>query len=212
MTDDSRKADIDDLDDTSARSALSRTEHHIVRLTFWQTILSVAGILVAVLALWAALTESAAVRQQTAAAVWPFVQLTIDNFDTGDMAGFSVAFTNAGVGPAKVKDVRLTIGDKPVPNWRALISILGADEDAALRRNFISDRVLRPDETVELFATTDMELARRLITAIEDPDNYVAFCYCSIFDECWLADSRKDLQAPEPVAMCPDFGDATYRN
>ena len=140
MTDDARNTDSDDANDTPVELALTRTEHHIVRLTFWQTILSVAGILIALLALYAALTESAAVRQQTAAAVWPFVQLTIDNFDTGDMAGFSVAFTNAGVGPAKVRGVRLTIGDKPVPNWRALISILGADEDAALRRNFISDR------------------------------------------------------------------------
>ena len=86
-----------------------RAENHIIRLTFWQTILSIVGVVIAVLALYAALTESAAVRQQTAAAVWPFVQLNIANYDTGDTAGFSLGFTNVGVGPAKMQDVRLSI-------------------------------------------------------------------------------------------------------
>ena len=191
---------------------MSRAENHIVRLTFWQTILSVVGILVALLALYAALNESAAVRQQTAAAVWPFVQLTIADFDTGEAAGFSIGFTNAGVGPAKVGDVMVSIDGKPAPDWRALVGLVGGDAGAMVSRNFISDRVLRPDETVEIIATMDVPLARRLITAIREPGNYIAFCYCSIFDDCWLADSRKNLQAPEPVEMCPDYGDVAYRN
>ena len=212
MTDEPRETDEHDAAEAPGVLALSRAENHIVRLTFWQTILSVVGILVALLALYAALNESAAVRQQTAAAVWPFVQLAIDDFDTGAEAGFSIGFTNAGVGPAKVGDVLVSIGGKPAPDWRTFIGFVGGDADAMVSRNWISDRVLRPDETVELIATMDVPLARRLITAIREPGNYIVFCYCSIFDDCWLADSRKNLQAPEPVEMCPDYGDATYRN
>jgi len=212
MTDESRKTDEQDIEETPGVLALSRAENHIVRLTFWQTILSVVGILVALLALYAALNESAAVRQQTAAAVWPFVQLTINDFDTGEAAGFSMGFTNAGVGPARVGDVMVSIDGRPAPNWRAFVGLVDGDADAMVRRTFISDRVLRPDETVEMIATMDVPLARRLITAIREPGNYITFCYCSIFDDCWLADSRKDLQAPEPVEMCPDYGDAAYRN
>lgn len=63
--------------DSAGTASLLRAEQHIIRLTFWQTILSVVGIVVAVIALYAALTESAAVRQHTAAAVWPFVQLMV---------------------------------------------------------------------------------------------------------------------------------------
>ncbi|MEE4162788.1 MAG: hypothetical protein V2I25_09785 [Woeseiaceae bacterium] len=212
MTDEPRETDEHDAGEVPGALALSRAENHIVRLTFWQTILSVVGILVALLALYAALNESAAVRQQTAAAVWPFVQLTIDDFDTGDAAGFSIGFTNAGVGPAKVGDVLVSIDGKPAPDWRTFIGLVGGDADAMVSRNWISDRVLRPDETVELIATMDVPLARRLVTAIREPGNHIVFCYCSIFDDCWLADSRKDLQAPEPVEMCPDYGDAAYRN
>ena len=55
------------------RPQLTNSERVFVRLTFWQTVLSLAGVFIGTVALYAALTESAAVRQQTAAAVWPFV-------------------------------------------------------------------------------------------------------------------------------------------
>jgi hypothetical protein len=209
MTDD--KTAASDVDSASAQSLL-RAEHHIIRLTFWQTILSVVGIVVAVLALYAALTESAAVRQQTAAAVWPFVQLMVENHDTGDAAGFSLAFTNAGVGPARMQDVRLSIDGNVARNWSDLVASVDGDTEAAIYRSFISDRVLRPDETAVIFSTNDADLARKLVGAVSEPRGVLIFCYCSIFDECWLADSRKDLQAPELVEACPDFGSETYLN
>jgi hypothetical protein len=198
--------------DPDAGSALSRTEAHIVRLTFWQTILSVVGVLIAVLALYAALTESAAVRQQTAAAVWPFVQPTVENYDTGEAAGFSLAFTNAGVGPAKVKGVRLVVDGKPMRDWSEVVAGVGGDPGAAVNRNFISDRVLRPDETVVVFSTQDPGLVRKLVPAIGKMSSALTFCYCSIFDACWIADQVSVQQEPEPVDACPDFGDDTYRN
>lgn len=209
MTDD--KTTTNDVDSASSQSLL-RAEHHIIRLTFWQTILSVVGVVIAVLALYAALTESAAVRQQTAAAVWPFVQLMIEDYDTGDTAGFSLALTNAGVGPARMQDVRVSIDGNVTRNWSELVASVDGDTGAAINRNFISDRVLRPDETVVIFSTTDAELARQLVGAVSKPRGALTFCYCSIFDECWLADSRKDLQAPELVEACPDFGSETYHN
>lgn len=200
--------------DTQSAQAesLIRTERHIVRLTFWQTILSVVGVVIAVLALYAALTESAAVRQQTAAAVWPFVQLMVEDYDTGDTAGFSFAFTNVGVGPAKMRGVRVIIDGNVVRNWSELVASVDGDTGAGVNRNFISDRVLRPEETVDVFSTEDAELARKLFGSIRRPGSVLSFCYCSIFDDCWLADSREDLQAPKLVEACPDFGDETYLN
>ena len=203
----------DTTGDESARTdAMLRAEHHIIRLTFWQTVLSVVGVVIAVLALYAALTESAAVRQQTEAAVWPFVQLIIEDYDTGDVAGFSFAFSNAGVGPARMQDVRVSINGKATRNWSELVASVDGDTGASVNRNFISDRVLRPDESIVVFSTTDADLARKLAVAVSNPTSALTFCYCSIFDQCWLADSRKDLQAPELVETCPDFGDETYLN
>jgi len=209
MTDDKQASN--DVE-SAATLSLLRAEHHIIRLTFWQTILSVVGVVIAVLALYAALTESAAVRQQTAAAVWPFVQLLVENHDTGDSAGFSIAFTNAGVGPARMQDVRVIIDGNVTRNWSEVVASVDGDTGAAINRNFISDRVLRPDETVVIFSTEDADLARKLVGVVNTPRAALTFCYCSIFDECWLADSRKDLQSPEIVEACPDFGTETYFN
>lgn len=191
---------------------LSGAERVFVRLTFWQTVLSVVGVFIALVALYAALNESAAVRQQTAAAVWPFVQFSIEDYDTQDSAGFSMSFKNTGVGPARMQDVRLTIDGEAIRDWHHAASRVGGDLTSPVSRNFISDRVLSPDETVDIISTTEPSLARKLQVVIANPENYITYCYCSIFEQCWLADSRRDIQNPEPVEDCPDFGDATFRN
>ena len=191
---------------------LSAADRIFVRMSLWQTVLSVAGVFIAVVALYAALKESAAVRQQTAAAVWPFVQLLIEDFDSQDSAGFTMSFMNVGVGPARLHAVRLELEGRPVRDWAQAVTALGGDTTSAVSRNFIDGRVLRPDEKVVMISTMEPDLARRFQAAIADPDNFIVYCYCSIFGECWLADSRKDLQNPAPVEICPDFGDEAFGN
>lgn len=195
-----------------SESALAKTERRFLRLTFWQTVLSVAGVFVAVVALYAALTESAAVRQQTAAAVWPFVQFSTADSDSGGSAEFAISFTNVGVGPAKMRAMRLLIDGKPARDWSSAIAGVGGQVTEGASRDFIRGRVLSPGESVVAFRTTDSDLARRLQATVVNPDSSIAFCYCSIFDECWLADSQRDLQHPEAVEECPDFGASAFSN
>ena len=198
--------------ETRLETSLAQTERVFLRLTLWQTVLSVVGVFIAVIALYAALTESAAVRQQTAAAVWPFVQFSIEESDTGETADFTISFTNTGVGPARMRSMQLVINGEAVGNWTEAVAKLDGQVTDRVSRNFVSSRVLSPQEAVAAFSTTDPALARKLLATVARPDTYVAFCYCSIFDECWLADSRADLQAPEIVQACPDFGDAAFQN
>ena len=198
--------------DAQPAPILSHAERIFVRLTFWQTVLSVTGVLIAVAALYAALTESAAVRQQTAATVWPFVQLSIADYDLGDTAGFAMSFTNAGVGPAKMRAVRLIIDGEAMRDWEHSVTQVGGKVTDPLSREFVTNRVLSPNEKVVMLSTNDPGLARQFQAAIGNPENSITYCYCSIFDECWLADSRIDVQDPESVEVCPDFGDATFQN
>ncbi|HPF25214.1 MAG TPA: hypothetical protein P5528_00920 [Steroidobacteraceae bacterium] len=191
---------------------LSRAEKIFTRLTLWQTVLSVASVVVAVIALYAALTESAAVRKQTAAGVWPFVQLSIDTFDSADSASFTLALRNVGVGPARIRGVRLLLGGEAIHDWAHAVRKLGASPTSEVTRNFVTDRVLSRDERVIMIGTHVPDLARRFQAALADPANSITFCYCSIFDDCWLADSSQDLQNPKSVESCPDFGAESYRN
>jgi len=190
---------------------LSRAERIFVRLTFWQTVLSVAGVFIAIVALYAALTESEAVRQQTAATVWPFVQLLIEDYDTEASAGFTMSLSNVGVGPARMRGLRLIVDGESIHDWEHAVTLLDGKVTAQVARNFVSNRVISPDETVVMISTMDADLARRFQIAVANLNTSITYCYCSIFDECWLADSRKDIQNPEPVDECPDFGDALFR-
>jgi len=111
-----------------------------------------------------------------------------------------------------MKGVRLTFDGQAIRNWTDAARHVGGDNSSPVNRNFISDRVLSPDATVDMISTTDPALARKLQEVIANPKNYISYCYCSIFEQCWLADSRKDIRSPEPVDDCPDFGNDTFRN
>lgn len=191
--------------------ALARMEQRMVRLTFWQTLLSLAGAAIAIVALYAALVESGEVRRQTAAAVWPFVQVRVVDFDDGEGAGFRLDLGNAGVGPARVRTLRLDLQGQAMADWDTVVGALGQPGNGAYQRDFIGNRVLSPGETVQVFGTTDPALARAMQAAVRDPGTGLEYCYCSIFDDCFLADSRQPEADPRPVERCPDFGDLAFR-
>jgi hypothetical protein len=189
--------------DANALEALARAEHRMIRLAFWQTLLAVAGAVIAVVALFAAFQESAAVRKQTAGAVWPYLQLQTTDFQRGDEAGMTVAYSNTGVGPAKVRHLRVTLDGRPVAGWDALFDGLGLAGRPAYARDFIVQRVLAPGETVTLLDTRDPALVRALLAAVARDRIGLAACYCSIFDDCWLAESGDPPRDPAPVDACP---------
>ncbi len=99
MQDDKTSAVPDETPETPELARpVSRTEKLFVRVSVWQTVLSVAGVFIGVVALYGALTESEAGRKQTAATVWPYLQLEISDYANETGAGFSIAFSNAGTG------------------------------------------------------------------------------------------------------------------
>ena len=212
MTDDHESPTGDD--DTAPPSAadISATERAFVRLTFWQTVLSLVGVFIAVVALYAALAESDAARKQTAAAVWPFVQLTIHDHLSGGHAEFRISLTNAGAGPARMRSMRVLLTGEPLRDWHHAMQRLGEAGTHRLGQSFVSRRVLIPGETIDMVTTTDRVLVEKFLGALAQPGNSITYCYCSIFDACWVVDSEKDLQTPSPVEACPDFGAEAFGN
>jgi len=190
----------------------NNTERLFLRLTFWQTVLSLVGVFIAVVALYAALNESAAVRQQTAAAVWPYVQFSINETESEEGASFAFYFTNTGVGPARMRTMKVEMLGESMSDWRSVLDLLQGEATDNISRNFITNRVLAPGERVTAFETTDPDLRRRLTEAAQSDESRIQFCYCSIFDDCWLVDSKDQMIDPEPVAACPDFGDDAFIN
>jgi hypothetical protein len=202
----------DDAGQPAATTGLSGSERAFVRLTFWQTVLSLVGVFIAVVALYAALAESDAARKQTAAAVWPFVQLTIHDHLSENRAEFRISMTNAGVGPARMRSMRVLLDGKPLRDWHHAMQVVGETGTHRLGQSFIGRRVLIPGESVDMVATTDRVLVEKFLGSLARPGNSITYCYCSIFDACWVVDSDKDLQTPDPVDECPAFGDQSFGN
>ena len=212
MTNENDTDTADGDDRQSSAPETSGAERAFVRLTFWQTVLSLVGVFIAVVALYAALAESDAARKQTAAAVWPFVQLTINDHLSASRAEFRISLTNAGVGPARMRSMRVLLQGVPLRDWHHAMEVIGETGTHRLGQSYVSRRVLIPGETIDMVSTMDRPLVEKFLATLARPDNSITYCYCSIFDACWVVDSEKDLQSPEPVEQCPDFGDEAFRN
>lgn len=191
-------------------------ERAFLRLTFWQTLLSLAGVFTGGVALYAALGESEAVRQQTAATVWPYVQLTIRDFVQDDKAAFSLELSNSGVGPAKMREMQLLIDGEVYRDWRAVLtSFLDEEFAQGVRygRSDVTGRVLSPGETLTSFHTTDRVVVEGMQAGIYSGRVSLSYCYCSIFDDCWNAQiSAVGGPEPSPVEECPVYGEDRFNN
>jgi hypothetical protein len=201
-------------DPPSVSGNIAGIEKTFLRLTFWQTVLSVAGVFTGAVALYAALSESQAVRQQTAASVWPYVQFMINDTSDGDSASFGLSLDNVGVGPARMQSMLLTLHGEAVPDWQTAVDQLlpGKTLGTHYGKSSVSRRVLAPGQSVVAFNTVHTELALKMQEAVYNGAARLSYCYCSIFDECWSAySSRPAGEEPiEPVAQCPDHGDRGF--
>jgi hypothetical protein len=131
---------------------LSGSEQAFVRLTFWQTVLSLAGVFIAIVALYAALTESEATRKQTAA----------------------ISLTNAGVGPARMRSMRVLFGGEPLRDWHHAMALIGEQGTHRLGQSYVNRRVLIPAETIDMVSTKDRVLVEKFLETLAGPDNAIA--------------------------------------
>ena len=219
MSNDSSPSDgqSSEANPTVSTNGMAQIERTFLRLTFWQTLLSLAGVFTGAVALYAALNESQAVRDQTAASVWPYVQIIINDTDDGENARFALSLENVGVGPARMQGVALSFGDKRVGSWDEATRLL-LDKTARVGVDYgrasISRRVIGPGETVIAFQTKDRALSLAMQEAVYSGQAALRFCFCSIFDQCWLSRMIPESEAagPTPVEVCPDFGEQAFRN
>lgn len=192
---------------STQEGAVSRAERIFIRLSVLNTVLAVAGVFTGAVALYAALTESEAVRRQSAATVWPHVQLSTEDWRDGDEAHFAMIFNNAGVGPARIGSVRMVIDGEARRNWAEVVAALVGEADVTYgSTDFVTHRVIRPGESLTLIQTRDLDLQEAFVAATRDPSNSISYCYCSIFDDCWAVGEGAQTSLPEAVDQCPDYG------
>jgi hypothetical protein len=142
------------------------------------------------------------------ASSWPYLE-----YGTGDIDGnrqqIELRIGNVGVGPARVKGVALFWRGQPIADHNQLLArCCGASNEKTLHAlvNQVDNRVLPARETVS-FLVFPRDAANETIWRKLDDErlNLTArVCYCSVFDECWIADlNARAPSIQRPVAQCP---------
>lgn len=135
---------------------------------------------------------------------------------------------NEGVGPARVADVVMTVGGKPVPDFNTLVAnccehgmvkgpAKGLKQFRGIRSgevvmSTLRDRMIRPGESVDAFRWPITPANQQVIDRLQQgfASNLVntSICYCSVFEDCWTR--TDDDRRPVAVKQCP-MSPVSYR-
>jgi hypothetical protein len=157
-------------------------------------ILSICAGVAAITAVAVSLYQTALARRQLRASAWPYLSQS-NSFVAG--TPYTRTVSNEGVGPAMVRSFKVMADGKPVATWDdAVQTLTGAPATQLVYSTFRRGSVVQPGTSrVLLTIPAGPQAAKfwqasqtRLVTKV---------CYCSVYDECWMADSRDD----EPLTV-----------
>jgi len=152
--------------------------------------------------------QADASRKMQRTETWPYVSYGTDNSSPEVRDEISFSLSNDGVGPARLDEMEFTYAGKPIRDPMEFLEACCAAEAKVVARHltFTTDRVdgvLRPGEKRNFIrlAKTDENVPLWNRLNVERWRVAVRTCYCSIFDDCWVFDSRK--RQPDEVKACP---------
>jgi len=174
---------------------MAETRTHSDRVDRWLSLAAGVGALCAVAI---ALYQASLAREQLRASAWPY--LAQSNSFAGAGADYTRDVQNAGVGPARVRHFAVLVDGQSVSSWGAAVRALtNAPDSGVVYSSLGRGSVLPPGTTRTLLRLPPGPTAQRFWAAAQTRLETV-ICYCSIYDECWRADSR--LPEPAPVSAC----------
>lgn len=178
---------------------------------WWDFAIGGTALLVSVISLYVAVHHGEIMEKLVAANSWPNIEAG-GNVVEGKLPGsarFEIEVGNNGVGPARVETLELWDGTVPMTDAAGVAARLklaggGVPFNARLDGASITGQVVGARETIKVVAFESGDGERwglpmiRLAGQLE-----TRICYCSVFDECYVADSRRRHGRAEHVEACP---------
>ncbi|PZO51117.1 MAG: hypothetical protein DCF16_11910 [Alphaproteobacteria bacterium] len=187
-------------------------------------VLSVSAVFISACSLYLAQDSSRAMERLVQANSMPFIQLGSGNStDDGQLGSLAFGISNAGTGPARIHDFTYVVDGEPIEMSghvvRRIIEAccaaeaetalaqadgdalraIGADLTTPVSNSFLAaggnvSALIwqRTPENATLWSAVDVARQRGRITT--------RACYCSLFDECWVAEAN--TFPPRPVNSC----------
>jgi len=192
-----------------------------------ELVIAVSVVVISVASLFVAVHQSSVMERSLAASVWPIMEYQTGNYDSQrEVPRLTFEFTNSGLGPAQVQWGRfhyqgetyssifdlLLVCCMPVegdiPARRAALDQMLLESRLPVITDALGGRVLAPGQTViyaDMRPPNDemaAEVWRRLDAVRHDVS--VSLCYCSVFDECWLAGFPEQTRERVRECRAPD--------
>lgn len=132
----------------------------------------------------------------------PYLQVSRSDRSGG---GFTLNATNEGVGPARVATAEILVDGHPVETLEGLVdACCGKGNYAGFSASSLEGRMVRPGDTVGYLdfrpASATDERLKGLTGSRNATRITTRLCYCSVFDDCWIAAS--DDPTPNAVKSC----------
>ena len=144
--------------------------------------------------------EARASREHDRISVWPRIYQTVSD----SAKRYIRTVTNVGLGPAIIRSFEVQVDGVVTHSWEQVVdSVLKARPRPNLTTfysSFGKGSVLLPGAHLDLLTISSDSLSSVLVAAEHRIRSTI--CYCSVYDECWLA--RSDRPDPERVARCDE--------
>lgn len=180
-------------------------------------VIALSAITISVISLFVAVAHGHTEEKLVAASSWPF--LTFNTSNNGFEAGgwtIGLRLQNSGVGPARVKWLRLKLDGNPIRNRAALMSrccgVTNSTVEEQVRRGLVSQNspigVLPARDGIVMLAWRERPGFRAIRSELDEAAHRLRIeaCYCSVLDECWRSDLTPTAD-PRPVNRCDTVSD-----
>ena len=162
-------------------------------------VLSIAAIVAAIAAVVVAVYEARISREHQRLSVWPYVS-QFNTYPPGEPYARRVG--NVGIGPALVRSVQMQVDGRSVRRWNEAVHALTGESAPDLIYSSVGrGTVILPGAVVDVLKLPPGERATRFWSEVQTERFSLRVCYCSLYQECWLSDSREE--EPQRVDVCP---------
>jgi hypothetical protein len=180
-------------------------------------VIAFSAIAISVISLFVAIGHGRTEERMVAATSWPF--LTFETEKNGLEAGgwtIYLHLRNSGVGPARVKWLRLDLDGRRLRGRADLMSrccgVPDSTADQQVRIGLVSQNppvgVLPARETVDILAWRARPGNAAVLSRLDGVRHRLQAqaCYCSVLDECWISDLTATAE-PRKVDRCDPITD-----
>jgi len=174
-------------------------------------LLGLVAVLVSGISLFVAIEHGHTMEKLVAANSWPNLQadVTVKKGDTDGSVRLAIDISNSGVGPARLETLQIWNEAGPVTDADGLGKWIkqlggGAPLAAQVDGGQVVGEVIGARQSNMLIALTVADgNAWRLPIIKAAGALETRICYCSVFDDCYVSDTRKRDGRPEEVKICP---------